>query len=200
MAYTRAIKPNYGLNVANVVAMNLGAPALASTNRFVTSVAMGNKTFTLANTTHADAGMARNVTVTGTQVGGVDDTFGTITVTGTNVLGNTITDTLTPVNGSTVAGTKAFLTVTSIVQSGWTAGGTADNLVIGTGDVIGMPYWMVRQNPPIADAAQFFLVLLGGAVVARTIVFDDNEIEKCTVNASAGTYNGSKTLQVLAYR
>lgn len=199
MPPTRALAPNYGLNLANVAALDLGAPALLSTNRFVVSANMKVGSYTVANASSADS-LARNVVATITQVGGVNDTPGTLTITGTDVLGNTITEDLTLVANSTATGVKAFKTVTSVVGAGWVLNTGNDTIVVGTGNVVGFPYWVTRQKPAIADAKQFFLVLLGGAVVARTIAFDAADISKCTVDASAGTYNGTKTLQVLAYR
>lgn len=192
----RSIKPNKGLDYANIRGFDLGAPALASTNRLVTTVAMGNKTYTLANAASAD-GLPRNVTVTGTQAGSADDTFGTITFTGTDARGAVITEVLVPVNGSTVAGVKAFQTVTSIVQAGWTAASTADNVVMGFGTLVGLP--AAALTDPIIPAVPY-LVLLGGAVVAITAAYSATAISGNTVDASAGTYNGTKHLVALFLR
>lgn len=109
--------------------INLSAAPAAVGNRFVTSVAMGNKTYTLANTTMPTDG-GRLVTVTHTAVSTVD-TLGVITVTGTDLAGNPITDTITPLSGTTATGTKVFRTVTSVVGSGWVTAAGDDTITVG---------------------------------------------------------------------
>jgi len=69
--------------------------------------------------------------VTSTQVGGVDDTLGTVVFVGTDLLGQAVTETLTPVNGSTVTGTAIFRTVTSVTGVGWVINTGNDTLVCG---------------------------------------------------------------------
>jgi len=200
MAYTRAVKPNQVLAAVNVFAFDLGAPALASTNRIVTTHSMSRTAMTIANAASAD-GLPRNVTVTATQAGGSDDTAATVTVTGTNVSGAVITEDIVPTNGSTVAGTKAFKTVTSAVQAAWVAGGTADTVVVGFGALVGFPASLFTQQAPITAASQMLVATLGGAVVTSpAFTFDADEIEKNTVDGSASTYNGTKKLVVLTYR
>jgi hypothetical protein len=196
--YPRAIKPNHGLDVANCYVANLGAPALADVDRFVVSTNMKNGSYTLAATTSPD-GQARNVTVTRTSVTG-DDTAGTVTVTGTNTAGAVISEVITPgASGVTVAGVKAFKTVTSVVGAGWVINTGNDTITVGFGGLVGLP-WAIRQAPAVSAATDIFLVLLNRAVQAATIVWDADEIEKCTIDASAGTFNGTKILQALILR
>lgn len=203
MAYPRALRPNYALDQVNVFALDLGTPKLADTDWLVVDRAMANATFTLAHTNSGDTGnaAARNVTVKATQAGGQDDTFGKVTITGTDVNGDVISEEIVPVNGSTVAGLKAFKTVTSVVQSGWTAGGTADRIEVGFGGLVGIPamaggrtgYWVSKLHEGDAKAITGYV---GTAVQAPTIVADDT-VPGTTFDLSAGTYNGSKQVFVL---
>lgn len=199
MTYLRAVPPNKALDVVNLFGIDLGAPALASSNRIVADHAMANGAMTIANAASVD-GLARNVTVTGTQAGGSDDTAGSVLFTGTNVDGDVISEALVPINGSTVAGVKAFATVTSVVQSGWIAGGTADRLVCGFGNLVGLPSSVLRGNGKFAAANQIILVILGGAIIAPVVTYDSDEPEKNTVNATSGTYDGTKKLTALLRR
>lgn len=197
--YPRSVKPNYGLDLGNVYAADLGTPALASTNRVVTDHAMSRTAMTIANASSAD-GLPRNVTVTATQAGGVDDTAATATITGTDVLGRTITEDIVPLNGSTVAGAKAFKTVTGSVQSAWVAGGTADRLVVGFGTLVGFADEAILREPAVASGAQVIGVLFDGALVQASLAFNAAVFEENTVDASASTYNGTKRLTALIRR
>jgi hypothetical protein len=123
-------------SLQSVVKYDPGAMAAADTNYYVESANMKVGAYTLAHTSPARG--ARNITVTQTAVD-AEDTNGTILVTGTDLAGATITETITPNAGATVAGTKAFKTVTSIVGAGWVIGGGNDTIIVGFGDVIGLP-------------------------------------------------------------
>lgn len=163
----------------------LNAPIVATTNRIVTSVDMKVGAYTVA----AQPDVPRNITVTVTAVG-TADTMGTITVTGTNVNNETITEVLTPVAGSTVAGAKAFKTVSSVVGAGWAIDaveGTKDTVVVGVGAVIGLPFKILTGD--------CLLSILGTAIVVPTVTV--GTVENCTVDASSGTYNGSKKLYAI---
>lgn len=164
---------------------------LASTNRIVTSTNMIVGAYTIANPSSADL-LARNVTVTATQVGGVNDTPGTIIVTGTNINGDTITETITPVQGSTVAGLKAFKTVTGVVGAGWVINTGNDTIVVGFGTCVGLPF-------KLNAAADVMFAVLGTAIVAATVVAGGvNGFESSTIDTSAATYDAAKDLMVVA--
>lgn len=109
---------------------NLSAATPAVANRFVTSVAMKNGAYTLANTTMPTTPGGRRITVGHTATSTVD-TLGVITVVGTGLRGETITEVITPSNGVTVTGTKAFVTVTSVTGSGWASVAGDDLIVVG---------------------------------------------------------------------
>lgn len=199
MSYPRAIKVNEGLDVGNVFAADLAAPVVASATRFLGVTAMANGAYTLVQTASSD-GLARTVSVTHA-ANGTADTLGTILLTGTDVDGKTITETVTPGSGTTVYSTKAFKTLVSAVQAGWVqAGGATDTVSLGVGPAIGLPGSILRAKPALSSAAQIFAGFLGGAIQALTVTFDATDIAKCTVDGSAGTYNGTKRLVALIRR
>lgn len=108
----------------------VSAATTSVTNRLVTSTNMKVGAYTVANASAAWAA-GFHVTVTSTQVGGVDDTLGTVVFVGTNLNGQAVTETLTPVNGSTVEGSVIFRTVTSVTGAGWVINTGNDTLVCG---------------------------------------------------------------------
>ena len=125
----------------------------AVTNRFVTSVAMANGAYTLANsgqpTTPSYAALTssaawplvypngRLVTVSVAQQGGTspDDTMGTVTITGLTPNGQVATDVITPLANTIATGVVPFVSIRAPVQAGWAidAGDTptADNITVG---------------------------------------------------------------------
>lgn len=160
----------------------LGAPVVADDDRLVVSVDMKVGSYTIA----AQPDVCRNVTVTVTATG-TADTMGTITVTGTSYAGQVITETITPVAGSTTAGLKAFATITSIVGAGWVIDaveGTKDKIKVGVGTALGMPFKIATGD--------CLLTVLGVAFVVPTVTV--GALDVCTIDASSGTYNGSKAL------
>ncbi len=174
-----------------LICVALDNPALASANRFVVSVNMANGAYTIANASSSD-GLARNVVATITGVTG-NDTAGSILVTGTDIRDEVITETIAMTAGVGGTGTKAFKTVTSIVQSGWVINTGNDTIVIGTGTVIGLPV-------KVAAAGDAVMTALGTAIVAATVVaggaLPTNAISDSTIDASAATYDGAKDLRV----
>ena len=109
---------------------NIAASTAAVTNRFVASTNMIVGAYAVANASPAWQGGCL-VTVTHTQVGGVNDTLGTITVTGKNLAGETISETITPSAGGTATGTKIFRTVTDVTGAGWVINTGNDTIVVG---------------------------------------------------------------------
>lgn len=139
----------------------ISAAPTASTNGYVVSVAMGNKTYTLAAT--APQYGARHVTATRTVVGAAD-TPGILTVTGTDLSGQTITDVIVPgANGVTVAGTKFFQSVSSIVGTGWVTNTGDDTIVMG---------WDAQNA--VATGAGTFHGIMVNTTAAGTITISDN--------------------------
>lgn len=202
MAYVDAIKANVGLRQVraqvNLFGIDVGAPALASNNRFVTTTNMIVGAYTVANAASAD-GLPRNVTVTATAVTG-SDTVGTITVTGTNAAGAVISEAIIPAQGSTVAGVKAFATVTGVVGAGWVINTGNDTIVVGTGNLVGLPAATITGPNPIDNTSDVFAVLVAGLTIAPVVVINATNIENCTIDASSATYDGAKRVVALCLR
>lgn len=197
-ASPRAVPAGRTLDAVNVLAIDLGAPALADDDRIVVSTDMQVGAYTIAEGASVD-GLARNVTVTQTATD-AEDTNGTIVVSGTNVDGDEITETIVPNAGATVAGVKAFLEVTDVDGAGWVTAGGADTIEVGFGTLVGLPSRILVGNGRYAATAQIFAAFLGGVVVAANATFDADEPEKNTVDGSAGTYDGTKRLTALLRR
>jgi len=126
------------------VGYRFAAPAVADVDWYVTTTDMIVGAYTIANAAPTGGG-ARNVTVTVTQ-DIEDDTEGTLDIVGTDIDDQVLTETLTPLIGSTVQGTRAFKTVTSATGVGWVTGGTADNITVGFGDLIGLPDYLLHDT------------------------------------------------------
>lgn len=159
----------------------LGTPVVADVDRIVTTANMKVGAYTIA----AQPDIARNITVTHTQVGGVTDTLGTITVVGTNILGEDISEILTVEENDAAIGTKAFKTVTSITGAGWVINTVADTITVGVGNYLGLPF--------IIDAiSNVQYGVLGTSIITPANVSRDNNVEECIASLSSGTYDGSK--------
>jgi hypothetical protein len=165
-------------------------PALAVDDYFVTTVAAKATAYTLAHSASSDS-LCRNVTVTHATVDTTDTFTGGFTVVGTNYLNEAITDTIIVSADGVATGVYAFKTITSITSSGWVQGGaTADNIKVGFGNKIGMPF---ACNSPSA----FMMCTLGTAVIAAPTVTISSYVHLTTVDASSGTYDGSKYMVVI---
>ena len=160
----------------------LGQPILADVDRITTIVDWADGTLALA----AQPDCLRNITCTLTDVN--NSVTGLLTITGTNYKGETITETMTPDGagaGKTLTGTKLFASITSCVITS-TAGALAgtDQLVIGVGTVVGLPFIL----PASAGIIHCYL---GGVRLTPTITTGEN---LSGLDASAGTYDGTKAL------
>lgn len=164
---------------------NLGAPILEDTNYIVESANMKVGTYTIAH----QPDVPRNLTVTHTEVGGGVDTLGTIVILGTNIFDEIVSETITLVNGTKVVGTVAFKSVTSVTGVGWVIGTGNDTIIVGVGNKLAIPF-------PIAATSDVQLAWLDGTYQAPTVVAG-GEVGKCTVDLSAGTYDGSKKARIL---
>jgi hypothetical protein len=175
--------------LAKVLKFFVCVPAAIVANRYFASAAMHNGAYAVANDGLPGDGLAHNVTCLQTAVD-VEDTNGTLTITGLDIAGNIITEVLTPDAGVTVQGAKAFAKVTSIIGAGWAQGGTGpDTIVIGFGEVVGMPDYL-------ADTADVLMVAHNTALVnAPTVTKDAAVLSKNTVLVPTG--DGTKKLRVL---
>ena len=166
-------------------------PALADDDWFVVDQAMANGALALAHNGPSAAelalGGARNLSVTITQVGGVDDTMGTLTVVGTDRAGAALTEVIAPGAGAVTPLLKAFATVTSITQAGWVrdaGAGSEDRIKIGTGTVLGLRY-------AVGAAGDVILTTFNALAVAANATADGT-VGGSTVDLSAGVYDGAK--------
>lgn len=124
------------------VMYDMGSPAASVDNRFVTVIAMKVGAYALAATTMPEPNLARKLLITVTQVGGVNDTMGTLTIVGTDVAGQALSETVAPTANTTRTTVNAFKTVSSITGAGWVrdaGAGSEDTIKIGTSEVLGLP-------------------------------------------------------------
>jgi hypothetical protein len=162
----------------------LGQPVIADIDRIVVTVDWADGTLSLA----AQPDCPRNITIALTDAD--NSVTGLITVIGEDPDGQAVVETMAPDGlggGKTLTGSKVFAKVTSVVISN-TGGAptTDDEVVVGVGVKIGLP-----MN--ILAAADVRHVYLGGTRIASPNI--TTGASTSTVDASAGTYNGTKVLQ-----
>jgi hypothetical protein len=109
------------------------AATAAVANQFVTSTAMKNSTYTVANSGAMPTAGARLITVTHAIVATGTDTLGTVTVVGTNLGGDPISEAITPLAGTVASGVQWFASVTSVTGAGWIIAGGNDTIQVGCG-------------------------------------------------------------------
>jgi len=173
--------------VTRFLKMYVIVPAAAVADRFVASVNMKVGSYTIANNGLPGDGFAHNVTVAQTAVG-AEDTNGTVVVTGTDLRGNVISEVIVPNAGETVQGTKAFARVTSVVGAGWVISEGNDTIVVGFGDVIGLPDF-------IPAAGDIVLAALNTALINAPTVTVGPSLCQNTILATGA--DGTKKLRVL---
>jgi len=174
LTLTGALKRAYGGEVAKFLKPFIAVPAVKVADRYFASAAMHNGAYAVANGGLPGDGLAHNVTCAQTAVD-AEDTTGTLTVTGIDAEGKLITEEIVPNAGATVEGLKAFKRVDSIAGAGWVTNGGADTIVIGFGDVIGIP----DRIAALAD-----IVLVGfdtGIINAPVLTVDKDVLAKNTV-------------------
>lgn len=162
----------------------LGAPALADVDRIVTSADWSDGALTIA----AQPDMPRNITAVLTDAN-ASITAGLLTIVGVDHAGRAVTEVMDITDGLTFTGTKIFASVTSATISG-TAGVPAsgtDVVTVGIGNVIG-------TESDLTASAEVTNVYLGGTRIASPTV--STGVSLSGVDASSGTYDGSKLLQV----
>lgn len=158
---------------------NTSATTAAVTNRFVTSTNMKVGAYTVVNSGVPAWAGACFVTVTHTQVGGVDDTLGTIVIVGTDLSGQARTETLTPTSGGTTTGTVPFRVVTSVTGVGWVINTGNDTLVVGC----------ALGNIVCGTGGSLGAVLVNNSVAATIVVSDARgTILTVPASAAAGTF------------
>ena len=163
----------------------LGAPVLADADRIVTTVDWDDGTLSIA----AQPDVPRNITATLTDAD--NSTSGLVTITGTDIAGRVVTEAMAPNGaggGKTLVGTKIFKTITSVVITESTGSGDDDELVVGVGNVIGVPV-------DLADDAEIVAAHFGGVLLVTPTVVTG--VSTSGINASASVYNGVKVLDAV---
>ncbi len=176
--------------LSKVLKMYVAVPAAIVADRYFASAAMHNGAYAVANDGLPGDSMAHNVTMCVTDVGGTD-TRGTITVVGKDFDGDKITEVFTPgATGVTVPGLKAFKQVTSITGAGWVTADGADTIVIGFGELVGLPDCL------LTDENDVLLVAHNTALVnAPTVTHDATVLALNKVTVPTG--DGAKVLRVI---
>lgn len=165
----------------------MGQPVVADVDRLVTTIDWADGAQVVA----AQPDCPRNVTATLTDAD--NSVTGLLTITGLDARGRTITETMQPLgdgNGKTLVGTKCFASITSIVISDTAGAAPGDAIVVGVGNVIGLPFDLVHT-------AGVRHVYLGGVRQAAPVV--TTGASTSGINASAGTYDGSAILWAIAH-
>ncbi len=116
-----------------------------------------------------------------------------MTITGLDPAGRVVVETMAPDaagGGKTLTGTKIFASITSqvISDTGGTVDGGTDQLVIGVGNVIGLP------SDIVATTAVKHVYLGGVHLTADAIAIGAS---LSGVDANGGTYDGAKLMHVL---
>lgn len=162
---------------------NLGAPIAADPDRITVSVSWADGAQILA----AQPDVPRNVTAALTDEN--NSVTGTLTITGLDPNGVEITETMSPAgdgNGKTLTGTKIFASITSAVIAGTAGAAAEDVLVIGVGNLIGLPM-------DISNVNQVSQVLFNGTAVATPTL--TSGVSTSGINAAALSLNGVKVLE-----
>ena len=134
----------------------------------------------------------RNITITCTKGGGTE-MAGDVVITGTNIFGETITDTIAEGADGTIQGTVAFKTVTSILVP--VRKQTGDAITVGYGDKLGLPFYLYHADQVIQCSRNY--VIEG---TRATVVADDDEIEKNTIDLNSALNGSVVRIIVAIYR
>lgn len=156
-----------------------GSPAVSDVDRFVVSADMKVGAYTVAVGTMPEAAVARKLLITVTQVGGANDTMGTLTIVGTDIADQPLTEVIAPVAASSVETLNAFKTVSSITGAGWVINVAADTITVGTSESLGLP-------DVLSDAAQVLFASLATVKEATApAVVVNATLAKNTVNLNS---------------
>lgn len=163
----------------------LGQPVVADDDRIVTAVQIADGAQTVA----AQPDTPRNITMQLTDAN--DSVTADVVATGVDPCGRTVTETMSPDGaggGKTLTGTKIFASVTSVVVSNTAGSAVGDDLIVGVGDVIGLP-------TDIQSADAVIHTFLGAVPVTPDAVAVGESTSG--VDANGATYDGSKVMEVI---
>lgn len=172
--------------------IHLGDPIVLTDDRIVAEADMQVGEYTVA----ASPDVPRTLTVEHSQEDELDE-LGYIEITGDNILDEEITETVVPEANDIVETENIFKTVTKVEGFDWaidTATGTEDILKVGVGNMLGIPI-------DVKDADQFIFALLGTEIIPASAFdgYQAYELPHAAIDVSGATYDGSKTLYLLAY-
>jgi hypothetical protein len=91
--------------------------------------------------------------------------------------------------GKTWTGTKIYASVTSITVSALSGEAAGDAIIVGVGNVIGLPYDIDSENAILH-------AYLGGTKVTPDAIATG--VSESGIDCNGGTYDGSKMLHVFA--
>ncbi len=163
----------------------LGVPLDATADHCYPSTTWADGTLAIA----LQPDVPRNLTATLTD--GDNSVTGVLTITGLDYAGRTIVETMEPLgdgNGKALVGTQIFAEITSQVITATAGAAGGDVLVIGVGDVIGVPYDL-EHTGAVAFA------YLGGTKLTPDAVATGAGTSGVDVNG--GTMDGAKWLHVI---
>ena len=187
LTITKGIKTGVAGMIRKMVRAYAGVPAAIVPAQYFTGN-MANGLYAILNSGLPGDGLAHNITVAATTVATGADTPGSILFTGLDINGKIISESIIPLQDSTVPGLKAFAKVTAMLQSGWIIAGGNDTIVIGFGEVVGLP-------DRLSATTDVLLFTFTTAVVdAPTVVIGD---ELCENTVLVPTGNGAKKLTVI---
>lgn len=168
--------------IQGVSQLFLGQPIDADNDRIVTAVQIADGAQIIA----AQPDVPRNVTATLTDAD--DSVSGLLTIYGKDPQGRPVVETMAPDGaggGKTLTGTKIFAQVDAAICSSISGSAVGDNLIIGVGDLIGLPN-------DINEEEEVLHVYLGGAkITADAIAIGEST---SGIDANGSTYDGSKLM------
>lgn len=163
----------------------MGWPILADVDRSYASTQWADGTLAIA----AQPDVPRNLTATLTDAD--NSVTGLLTITGLDYKGRVIVETLQPLgdgNGLVLTGTKIFAQITSQVITATAGSAGADVLVIGVGDVIGVPHDLLHTG-----AVAF--TWLGPTQYTPDAIATGAGTSG--INVTSGTYDGAKVMHAI---
>lgn len=166
----------------NVSSVFMGAPALADPNLIVTTIDWADGVQVIA----AQPEVPRNLTATLTDAN--NSLTGKMTIRGVDPQGRAVEETMSPDGaggGKTLVGTKIFARVDSIYMTDTAGAAGGDAIVVGTGEVIGLPM-------DITVAAEVKHAYVDGARVTPDAVAVGESTSG--INATSATYDGAKLM------
>lgn len=168
--------------ISGVSNVFLGQPIDADNDRIVVSVQIADGDQILA----AQPDVPRNITATLTDAD--NSVSAEVVIRGKDPHGRPVEETMSPDGaggGKTLTGTKIFAQVDQVEVSDTAGSAVGDNLVVGVGDLIGLPN-------DINDEQEVLAAYLGGAKVTPDAIATGESTSGIDVNSA--TMDGSKVM------